>query len=123
MTMQYVDIAWTDLQREFHLARSQPRHLAPQPKAHLASLRAGLDGVVDSLLLLNTQSKCSGVLFLTALRVIASIGSPTASPKSSPSFANSTLQKNRQRLAGYVGLSEKGRSRPFLGLTAASRPA
>jgi integrase len=50
MTMQYLDIALTDLQREFHLARSQPRHLTPQPKAHLASLRAGLDGVVDSLL-------------------------------------------------------------------------
>jgi hypothetical protein len=50
MTMQYLDIALTDLEREFQLARSQPRHLTPQPKAHLASLRAGLDGVVDSLL-------------------------------------------------------------------------
>jgi integrase len=50
MTMQYLDITLPDLQREFHLARSQPRHLAPQPKAHLASLRAGLPGVVDSLL-------------------------------------------------------------------------
>ena len=35
---------------EFHLARSQPRHLVPQPKAPLTSRRAGLDGVVDSLL-------------------------------------------------------------------------
>ena len=50
MTMQYLDIALTDLEREFQLARSQPRHLTAQPKAHLASLRAGLDGVVDSLL-------------------------------------------------------------------------
>jgi integrase len=50
MTMQYLDIALTDLEREFQLARSQPRHLTPQPKAHLASLRGGLDGVVDSLL-------------------------------------------------------------------------
>ena len=32
MTMRYVDVALTDLQREFQLARSQPRHLAPQPK-------------------------------------------------------------------------------------------
>ena len=32
MTMRYVDVAGTDLQREFHLARSQPRHLAPQPQ-------------------------------------------------------------------------------------------
>ena len=49
MTMLYLDIALTDLQREFHLARSQPRHLAPQPKAQVASAHAGLDGVVDSL--------------------------------------------------------------------------
>jgi len=50
MTMLYLDIALTDLQREFHLARSQPRHLAPQPKTHALSPRAGLGGVVDSLL-------------------------------------------------------------------------
>src|SRR5215831_5862703 len=50
MTMRYVDVAGTDLQREFHLARSQPRHLAPQPKAPSVSPRCGLDGVVDSLL-------------------------------------------------------------------------
>ena len=49
MTMLYLDIALTDLQRELHLARSQPRHLAPQPKTQAAS-RAGLDGVIDSLL-------------------------------------------------------------------------
>ncbi len=49
MTMRYLDIALTDLQRELHLARSQPRHLAPQPKTQLAS-RAGLEGVIDSLL-------------------------------------------------------------------------
>ena len=47
--MLYLDIALTDLQRELHLARSQPRHLAPQPKTQAAS-RAGLDGVIDSLL-------------------------------------------------------------------------
>jgi integrase len=50
MTMKYVQVAGTDLQREFHLARSQPRHLAPQPKAPIISPRAGLEGVVDSLL-------------------------------------------------------------------------
>ena len=32
MTMRYVDGALTDLEREFQLARSKPRHLAPQPK-------------------------------------------------------------------------------------------
>jgi hypothetical protein len=50
MTMKYLDIASPDLQREFHLARSHPRHLAPQPKAVAASARSGLNGVLDSLL-------------------------------------------------------------------------
>ena len=49
MTMLYLDIALTDLQREFHLARSQPRHLAPQPKIQVASTHAGLEGIVGSL--------------------------------------------------------------------------
>jgi site-specific recombinase XerD len=50
MTMRYVDVTLTDLQREFQLARSQPRHLAPQPKTSSAPLRPGLDGLIDSLL-------------------------------------------------------------------------
>jgi len=49
MTMLYLDIALTDLQREFHSARSHPRHLTPQPKTQVVSARAGLDGVLDSL--------------------------------------------------------------------------
>src|SRR5206468_4335974 len=49
MTMQYLDVALNDLQREFELARSRPRHLVPQPKAPFAP-RAGLQGVIDSLL-------------------------------------------------------------------------
>jgi len=50
MTMRYVEGTANDLQREFRLARSQPRHLAPHPKAPMITPRAGLDGVVDSLL-------------------------------------------------------------------------
>jgi integrase len=50
MTMRYVDVTLTDLQREFQLARSQPRHLAPQPKISPAPLRSGIDGLIDSLL-------------------------------------------------------------------------
>ena len=49
MTMRYVDVALTDLEREFQLARSKPRHLAPRPTS-LAPLRTGLDGLIDSLL-------------------------------------------------------------------------
>lgn len=49
MTMRYLRITLPDLQREFHLARSQPRHLAPQPKSPSASVRADLPGLVESL--------------------------------------------------------------------------
>ena len=49
MTMQYLDVALTDLQREFDLARSKPRHLVPQSRVPAASLRAGIGGVLDSL--------------------------------------------------------------------------
>src|SRR6516162_10222374 len=46
MTMLYLEVAPTDLQREFHLARTHPRHLAPQPKTQGAPFRAGLDGAI-----------------------------------------------------------------------------
>jgi Phage integrase family len=49
MTMQYLAVALTDLQREFELARSKPRHLVPQSRVPSASLRTGLAGVLDSL--------------------------------------------------------------------------
>jgi Phage integrase family len=50
MTMQYLDVALTDLQQQFELARSKPRHRVPQPRVSSVQLRAGLDGVLDSLL-------------------------------------------------------------------------
>jgi len=50
MTLCYLEVAAADLQREFQLARSKPRHLVPQPKNALHSLRTGLDGVIDSLI-------------------------------------------------------------------------
>ncbi len=50
MTMRYVDVTLTDLQREFERARSKPRHLSPQPKVRLTPLRAGLNGIIDALL-------------------------------------------------------------------------
>src|SRR5262252_8488532 len=46
MTMRYLDVTLTDLKREFQLAHSKPRHLAPQPKSPLAP---GLNGVIDAL--------------------------------------------------------------------------
>ena len=50
MTMQYLDVTLNDLQREFELARSKPRHLVPQPRVPSAPPRTGLGGVIDSLL-------------------------------------------------------------------------
>jgi len=50
MTMVYLDIALTDLQRQFELARSQSRHIAPPPRTPLSSTRAGFAGLIDSLL-------------------------------------------------------------------------
>ena len=49
MTMRYLKITLPDLQREFHLARSQPRHLPPQPRSPAATVSADLPGVVESL--------------------------------------------------------------------------
>jgi integrase len=51
MTMLYLEITQTDLQREYHLARSHPRHLAPPPRTPLSmsSPRADLATLVDSL--------------------------------------------------------------------------
>jgi len=50
MTMRYVDVALTDLEREFQLARSHPRHLASQPKLSSASPQQGREGVIDALI-------------------------------------------------------------------------
>jgi len=50
MTMVYLDIALTDLQREFQLARSHSQHPAPPPRTTPSSVRAGFGGLIDSLL-------------------------------------------------------------------------
>jgi integrase len=60
MTMRYLDVALTDLQREFHSARSQPRHMAPQPRANIVSARPGLGGIIDSLLAAQHQLEMFG---------------------------------------------------------------
>jgi len=103
MTMRYIDVALSDLQREYLLARSRPRHLVPQPKTPLAVLRSGLDGVIDS--------------FLTAQHVLemfrrALPNSPSRScldrlsnrlTKIIARHVNSPNTENGQRLAGEVG--------------------
>jgi hypothetical protein len=49
MTMRYLKITVQDLQREFQLARTQPRHLTPQPKSPSTSARADLPGFIEAL--------------------------------------------------------------------------
>lgn len=50
MTMRYVEIVQSDLQHEFHLARSQPRYLAPPPRSGAPNpVATGLDGVLQAL--------------------------------------------------------------------------
>jgi integrase len=49
MTMRYLDVTLTDLQREFQLARAKPRHLTPQPNGSVIPVRIGLAGVIDAL--------------------------------------------------------------------------
>ena len=50
MTMRYLEVSLADVQREFQLARLEPRHLVPAPRA--ASVRAAaadLSSLLDSL--------------------------------------------------------------------------
>ena len=50
MTLEYLEITQQDLQREFHSARSHPRHLAPSPTVSSTSPpRADLASLIDSL--------------------------------------------------------------------------
>jgi integrase len=99
MTMRYVDVAGTDLQREFHLARSQPRHLPPQPKARARRRAAVWTASSIRCCSPNMPSRCSVVRCRTALPSIASISSAIDSPKSSRKPANSNPPDSGQRLA------------------------
>jgi len=49
MTLEYLQITQQDLQREFHLARTHPRHLAPPRIVSASPLRADLASLIDSL--------------------------------------------------------------------------
>jgi hypothetical protein len=51
MTMRYLEVSLLDLEREFHLARSQPRHLLPASRlpASISSSQTNLATLLDSL--------------------------------------------------------------------------
>ncbi len=63
MTLQYLEITQPDLQREFHLARSHPRHLVAISQRLLCfSTASDLASLIDSLQWLpSTFWKCSAV--------------------------------------------------------------
>jgi hypothetical protein len=63
MTMRYVDVALTDLERELKMAHDKPRHLAPQPKTASSRLRPGPKGFIDALI----ASQYALVLFRRSL--------------------------------------------------------
>jgi hypothetical protein len=104
MTMRYVDVALTDVQREFHQARTHPKYLVPQPKASSIPLRAGRDGVIDSLLAAQHVLEMFRRPPQRALLALASTASPTVSPTVSPRSsqkpANCAQPEIGQRLAG-----------------------
>lgn len=49
MTLLYLDITLTDLEREFHQATSKPRHLVPRRPPTETAPRPGWNGLIDSL--------------------------------------------------------------------------
>jgi integrase len=49
MTLRYLEVSLADVKREFQLAQSQPRHLAPVPKTLSTSPAADLSGLLASL--------------------------------------------------------------------------
>jgi len=52
MTLRYLQVSIPDLQREFHMARSQPRHLVPTSRlpTSIASSHSNLASLRDALL-------------------------------------------------------------------------
>ena len=50
MTLRYLEVSLSDVQREFQLAQLHPRHLAPAPKTSpTTSAAANLSGLLDSI--------------------------------------------------------------------------
>lgn len=50
MTLRYLEVSLSDVQREFQLAQLHPRHLAPAPKTSSATSAApNLSGLLDSI--------------------------------------------------------------------------
>jgi hypothetical protein len=101
MTMRYVEVSVLDLQREFHLARSQPRHLLPASRLSASIILPKPTSPVCSIpcMSLNTFWKCSAARFPKDPIVVFSTASPIGSPRSLQKHENSGKRRNRQKWA------------------------
>jgi hypothetical protein len=70
MTLEYLQITQQDLQREFQLARSRPRHLAPQPKL-LKRLEELEDRLAPAV-----ETAAVSVVAVSAFKVVIFVRSP-----------------------------------------------
>src|SRR6266478_428426 len=102
MTMRYLDVALTDLQREFNGPVLNPGILFPSQRCrpHAFELASMESSILCSLL--NMCWRCSAAPCHTAVLVLASIASQTGSPRFSAKRASSAPPENGQRLAGYA---------------------
>jgi hypothetical protein len=74
----------TDLQREFHIARSQPRHLTPQPSGVHGTLDLGVTGTTPTSANLgaNLPSGMEALPVNFEIQFIPLDGGPGIAPKS-----------------------------------------
>lgn len=77
--MLYAEVTLNDLQREFQLEGSRPRHAIAHPRTSFALIQTGLDGVIDSLLATQHVLEMFRRSLPAVLPVVFWIGSPTAS--------------------------------------------
>ena len=110
MTLRYVEVTQKDLQREFHLARQQSRHLVPLPaSATLADPdTADATAVVERLVRRHPRAGPLSPAAIAQLTTSLSNSFSAASSASAPDFKNSLRvqkTKNRLSLAGYVTLN------------------
>ncbi len=96
MTLEYLEITQQDLQREFHLALSHPRHLAPSRTISCGSLpRADLTSLIDSLTVAQHVLEMYRRTLADRRPAAFSLALPDVSSRSSPTPGNSTRLKNR----------------------------
>jgi hypothetical protein len=112
MPVRYVEVCLLNSQREFQLARSQPRHLLPHHHFLSRSVRPNPTSPVCSIpfISLSTFWKCSAALFSKDPTVVSSTALPIASPRSLQKPKNSGKSRDLDGARGRArdGLHESG---------------